>query len=119
MNFEVPGSVLEKLERRGAYLVARLTASGITADLLFFYGEAHGTLESLPVELSAGRIEGTEGSFDQVIPIPFPFPGTVQLHLQGAGGENVVILGQSLTIETGGGEPLVALGRGVRKPFLP
>lgn len=112
MTLGIPGSVLERLESRGAYLVARLTASGVTADLLFFRGEAHGTLESLPVELSAGRIEGTEGSFDQVIPIPFPFPGTVQLHLQGSGGENVVIVGQSLTIQTGGGEPLVSLGQG-------
>lgn len=113
MTLEIPGSVLERLENRGAYLVARLTASGIHADLLFFRGEAHGTLESLPVELSAGRIEGTEGSFDQVIPVPFPLPGTVQLHLRGAGGENVVIAGQSLTIQTGG-EPLVSLGRGGR-----
>jgi hypothetical protein len=112
MTLEIPGSVLEKLERRGLYLVARLKASGVPADLLFFYGDAHGTLESLPLELSAGRIEGTEGAFDQVIPVPFPLPGTVQLHLQGAGGENVVIVGQSLTIETGGGEPLVTLGRG-------
>ena len=114
MTLEIPGSVLEKLERRGAYLVAHLTVSGIAADLLFFYGEAHGTLESLPVELSAGRIEGTEGFFDQVIPVPFPFPGTVQLHLQGVGGEKVVIVGQSLTVQTGGGEPLVSLGRPAR-----
>lgn len=114
MTLEIPGAVLEKLERRGAYLVARLMASGVRADLLFFYGEAHGTLESLPIELSTGRIEGTEGSFDQVIPVPFPFPGTVQLHLQGVGEENVVIVGQSLTIQTGGGEPLVSLGRPTR-----
>lgn len=112
MTLEIPGSVLEKLERRGHYLVVRVTASGIQTDLLFFRGEAHGTLESLPIELSAGRIEGTEGAFDQVIPVPFPFPGTVQLHLQGTGGENVVIVGQSLTVQTGGGEPLVSLGRG-------
>ena len=114
MTLDIPGAVLEKLERRGAYLVVRLTASGVPADLLFFYGEAHGTLESLPLVLSAGRIEGTESSFDQVIPVPFPFLGTVQLHLQGAGGENVVIVGQSLTIQTGGGESLVALGRPTR-----
>ena len=111
MTLEIPGSVLERLERRGLYLVVRLTASGVPADLLFFYGEAHGTLESLPLELSAGRIEGTAGSFDQEIPVPFPFPGTVQLDLQGASGENVVIVGQSLTVQTGGGEPLVPLGR--------
>lgn len=114
MNIEIPGAVLERLERRGLYLVTRLKASGGSADLLFFYGEAHGTLESLPIELSAGRIEGTEGAFDQVIPVPFPFPGTVQLHLQGTGGENVVIVGQSLTVQMGGGEPLVSLGRGGR-----
>ncbi len=114
MNLEIPGAILERLESRGAYLVARLTASGVTADLLFFRGEAHGTLESLPAELSAGRIEGTEGAFDQVIPVPFPFPGTVQLHLQGTGGENVVIVGQSLTVQTNGGEPLVPLGRPLR-----
>lgn len=111
MNLEIPGSVLERLERRGAYLVVHLKASGVAADLLFFYGEAHGTLESLPLELSAGRVEGTEGSFDQIIPVPFPFPGTVQLHLEGTGGENVVIVGQSLAVQTGGGEPLVSLGR--------
>lgn len=116
MNLEIPGSILERLERRGLYLVARLTVSGVPADLLFFYGDAHGTLESLPVELSAGRIEGTEGSFDQMIPVPFPFPGTIQLHLQGTGGENVVIVGQSLTIQTGGGEPLVSLGRRPSRP---
>lgn len=114
MTLEIPGAVLEKLERRGAYLVARLKASGVSADLLFFYGDAHGTLESLPAELAAGRIEGTEGSFDQEIPVPFPIPGTVQLHLQGAGGENVVIVGQSLTVQVSGGEPLVSLGRGGR-----
>ena len=114
MTLEIPGSVLERLERRGAYLVVRLTASGVQAELLFFRGEAHGTLESLPVELAAGRIEGTESSFDQIIPVPFPFPGTVQLHLEGTGGENVVIVGQSLTVQTGGGEPLVSLGRGGR-----
>ena len=116
MNLEIPGAILERLERRGLYLVARLTASGVPADLVFFYGDAHGTLESLPVELSAGRIEGPEGSFDQVIPVPFPFPGTVQVHLQGTGGENVVIVGQSLTVQTGGGEPLVALGRRPSQP---
>lgn len=111
MNLQIPGAVLERLERRGLYLVVSLKAAGVPADLLFFYGDAHGTLESLPIVLSEGRIEGTEGTFDQVIPVPFPFPGTVQLHLQGAGGENVVIVGQSLTIETGGREPLVTLGR--------
>lgn len=111
MTLEIPGSMLERLERRGGYLVARITASGAPADLLFFHGEAHGTLASLPVELAAGRIEGTEGSFDQSIPVPFPIQGTVELHLQGAGGENIVIVGQSLTIQRSGPEPLVPLGR--------
>lgn len=111
MTLEIPGSVLERLERRGVYLVARLTASGTPADLLFFHGEAHGTLASLPVELAAGRIETMEGSFERAIPVPFPLPGTVELHLQGAGGENVVIVGQSLTIQMSGPEPLVPLGR--------
>jgi len=111
MTLEIPGSVLERLERRGVYLVARIAASGVPADLLFFHGEAHGTLASLPIALAAGRIEGTEGSFEQAIPVPFPLPGTVELHLQGAGGENVVIVGQSLVIQTSEPEPLVALGR--------
>jgi hypothetical protein len=111
MTLEIPGSVLERLERRGVYLVARITASGAPADLLFFHGEAHGTLASLPIELTAGRIEGTEEAFEQSIPVPFPLPGTVELHLQGAGGENVVIVGQSLTIQRSDPEPLVPLGR--------
>ncbi len=114
MNLEIPGATLEKLERRGSYLVAHLTASGVSVDLLFFHGEAHGTLESLPIELSGGRIEGPEGSFEQVIPVPFPFPGTVQAHLHGTGGETVVLVGQSLIVQTGSGEPLVALGRSGR-----
>ena len=111
MTLEIPGSVLERLERRGVYLVARITASGAPADLLFFHGEAYGTLASLPIELTAGRIEGTEGSFEQALPVPFPLPGTVELHLQGAGGENVVIVGQSLVIQRSEPEPLVSLGR--------
>jgi hypothetical protein len=111
MTLEIPGSVLERLERRGVYLVARITASGAPADLLFFHGEAHGTLASLPIELAAGRIEGMEGSFEQAIPIPFPLPGTVELYLQGTGGENVVIVGQSLTIQKSEPERLVPLGR--------
>jgi hypothetical protein len=112
MKLEIPGSVLEHLERRGVYLVVRLrTSGGLRAELLFFHGEAHGTVESLPIELAAGTIEGTEGSFEGSVPVPFPHPGTVQLHLQGAGGENVVIVGQSLVIQMGGPEPLVPLGR--------
>ncbi len=112
MTLEIRGSVLEHLERRGAYLVARLRASGdVRAELLFFHGEAHGTVSSLPIELAAGTIEGTEGSFEGSVPVPFPYPGTVQLHLQGVGGENVVIVGQSLVIQTSGPEPLVPLGR--------
>ena len=111
MRLEIPGSVLEHLERRGVYLVARIRASGTVAELLFFHGEAHGTVASLPIELAAGTIEGTEGSFEGSVPVPFPFPGTVQLTLKGAGGEDVVIVGQSLAIQTGGREPLVPLGR--------
>jgi hypothetical protein len=111
MQLEIPGSVLEHLERRGVYLVARLRASGARAELLFFHGEAHGTVESLPIELAAGTIEGAEGSFEGSVPVPFPFPGTVQLNLQGAGGENLVIVGQSLAIQIAAEEPLVSLGR--------
>jgi hypothetical protein len=111
MQLDFQGSVLEHLERRGVYLVARLRASGTRAELLFFHGEAHGTVESLPIELAAGTIEGTEGSFEGFVPMPFPFPGTVQLNLQGAGGESVVIVGQSLAIQTVGEAPLVSLGR--------
>ena len=112
MKLEIPGSVLEHLERRGVYLVVRLRDSGgVKAELLFFHGEAHGTVESLPIELAAGTIEGTEGSYEGAVPVPFPHTGTVELHLQGAGGENVVIVGQSLVIHMGGPEPLVPLGR--------
>lgn len=114
MNLQIPGATLEKLERRGSYLVAHLTASGVSADLLFFHGDAHGTLESLPIELSGGRIEGLGGSFEELIPVPFPLPGTVQAHFHGRGGETVVLVGHSLTVQTGGGESLVALGRGGR-----
>ena len=114
MTLEIRGSVLEHLERRGVYLVARIRASGTVAELLFFHGEAHGTVASLPIELAAGTIEGTEGSFEGSVPVPFPNTGTVQLHLQGVGGENVVIVGQSLAIQMGGPEPLVPLGR--RRP---
>ncbi|HEY9420255.1 MAG TPA: hypothetical protein VIW92_02485 [Thermoanaerobaculia bacterium] len=111
MKLEITGSVLEHLERRGVYLVVRLRVSGVQAELLFFHGEAHGTVESLPIELAAGTVEGTEGSFEGSVPVPFPYPGTVQLHLQGVGGENVVIVGQSLAIQMGGPERLVPLGR--------
>ena len=111
MTIEIRGSVLEHLERRGAYLVARLRTSDTRAELLFFRGEAHGTVSSLPIELAAGTVEGADGSFAGSVPVPFPNQGTVQLHLQGVDGENVVIVGQSLTIQTGGPEPLVSLGR--------
>lgn len=111
---KIPGSVLQVLERRGVYLVVRIMASGQTAELLFFHGTAHGNAESLPLELASGKVAVAGEVIEDQIPVPFPHAGTVEIHLGGAGGENLIIVGQSLTARFAGPGPLVSLG-GLRK----
>ena len=113
---EIPieGSSLEHLERRGTWLVVTLAAAGTGGvQLLFFNGEAHGTVESLPLALATGTLETPEGPLGASIPVPFPSAGVVELHLEGGQGERLTIVGQSLTVRVADPEktPLVALGR--------
>ena len=113
---EIRGSVLERLEGRGAYLVATLRAAGGPGvQLLFFQGEAHGNVEALPVEIAAGTLEGAGGPGGE-IPVPFPHPGTVELHLEGTRGERLVIVGHSLTVRPSAEGTVVTLGRRTRAP---
>jgi hypothetical protein len=106
------GSSLRHLERRGTWLVATLTAEEAgTVQLLFFNGEAHGTVESLPLAIAAGTLDSAEGSLGSRIPMPFPHPGAVELHLEGSRGERLTIVGQSLTVRAGDPGPVVTLGR--------
>lgn len=109
----LPGSSLEHLERRGTWLVVTLTAEGTgRVQLLFFNGEAHGNVASLPLRVAAGTLETSEGPLGPRIPIPFPDPGAVELHLEGGQGERLTIVGQSLTVRPAEPEsPLVSLGR--------
>lgn len=107
------GASLEHLERRGTWLVVTLTAEEAgRVQLLFFNGEAHGTVEALPLRLAAGTLESPEGLLGSRIPMPFPHPGTVELHLEGSQGERLTIVGQQLTVRAGDpGGPVVTLGR--------
>lgn len=110
---EIPieGSSLVHLERRGTWLVVTLATAGAgRVQLHFFNGEAHGTVESLPLALATGTLETPEGSLGASIPIPFPFAGAAELHLEGGQGERLTIVGQSLTVQVAAA-PLVALGR--------
>lgn len=119
----LPGSSLEHLERRGTWLVATLRAEGagrgqLLFQLLFFHGEAHGNVASLPLRVATGALETPEGSLGPRIPMPFPGPGTVELHLEGGQGERLTIVGQSLTVHPAEPEPpLVPLGRS--RPSVP
>ena len=75
---EIPlqGSSLEHLERRGTWLVVTLAAEGTgRVQLLFFNGEAHGTVTSLPLALATGTLETPEGPLGSRIPMPFPHAG--------------------------------------------
>lgn len=111
---EIQGSVLERLEGRGVYLVATLRAAGgAAAQLLFFQGEAHGNVETLPVAIAAGTLEGAGGP-GGAIPVPFPHEGSVELHLEGTGGERLVIVGHSLTVRPADEGTVVTLGGGSR-----
>lgn len=106
------GASLERLERRGTWLVATLTAAGTgRVQLLFFNGEAHGTVESLPLALATGTLDSPEGPLGSRIPMPFPHPGAVELHLEGSGGERLTIAGQSLTVRAAEPDTVVTLGR--------
>lgn len=106
------GASLEHLERRGTWLVVALAAAGIgRIQLLFFNGEAHGTVESLPLALATGTLDSPEGPLGSHIPMPFPHPGAVELHLEGSGGERLTIVGQSLTVRAVEPAPVVTLGR--------
>lgn len=112
----IPGSSLVHLERRGTWLAATLATAegrqGGQLQLLFFNGEAHGTVTSFPLPLAAGTLDSPEGSLEGFIPMPFPWPGAVELHLQGAGGERLTIVGQSLTVRPVDPPPsVVTLGR--------
>lgn len=76
-----------------------LAAPGTGAvQLLFFHGEAHGNVASLPLEIATGTIEAAGGHLGAVLPVPFPHLGVIELHLQGSRGELLTIVGQSLTI---------------------
>lgn len=106
------GSSLEHLERRGTWLVVTLAAAGIgRVQLLFFNGEAHGTVESLPLALATGTLETPDGPLGSRIPMPFPSAGAVELHLEGGQGERLTIVGQSLTVRSGDPGSVVPLGR--------
>lgn len=111
---EIPieGSSLVHLERRGAWLLVTLAAAAAgRVQLLFFNGEAHGTVESLPLACATGTLETPEGPLGSRIPVPFPFAGAVELHLEGGQGERLTIVGQSLTVRASDPAPVVALGR--------
>ena len=107
------GSSLEHLERRGTWLVATLSAAEAgRVQLLFFNGEAHGNVASLPLALATGTLDSPEGSLGSMIPMPFPQEGAVELHLRGAQGELLTIVGQSLTVRPAEPSPaVVTLGR--------
>ena len=107
------GSSLEHLERRGTWLVVTLTAEETgRVQLLFFNGEAHGTVTSLPLTLAGGTIETSDGPHSSRIPMPFPSTGVVELHLEGAQGERLTIVGQSLTVRSSDpGNTVISLGR--------
>ncbi|HBL28590.1 MAG TPA: hypothetical protein DD490_17280 [Acidobacteria bacterium] len=113
------GAVLERLERRGAWLVAVLCgAAAGRVQLLFFHGEAHGTVAALPLVLASGRLESADGLLGASIPCPWERPGGIELHAEGAEGEQLCIVGQALTVRAAetAAVPLVTLGRsaGVR-----
>lgn len=111
---EIPlqGSSLEHLERRGTWLVVTLAAEEAgRVQLLFFNGEAHGTVTSLPLAIATGTLETPDGPLGSRIPIPFPFAGAVELHLEGGQGERLTIAGQSLTVRENNESTVVSLGR--------
>ena len=110
------GSSVEHLERRGTWLVVTLaTAETGRVHLLLFNGEAHGTVESFPLALASGTLESSEGPLGSLIPMPFPHPGAVELHLQGTQGELLTIVGQSLTVRAAEPEPAVVTLRPARQ----
>ena len=112
---EIPlqGASLEHLERRGTWLVVTLAAEGAgRVQLLFFNGEAHGTVTSLPLTVATGTLDTPEGPLGSRIPMPFPHAGAVELHLESGQGERLTIVGQSLTVHAAdSGNALVSLGR--------
>lgn len=114
----LPGSSVEHIERRGTWLAVTLaTAEAGRVQLLFFNGEAHGTVEALPLAIAAGTLESPEGSLGSAVPVPFPDPGAVELHLQGSRGELLTVVGQSLTVLPLESEPsVVRLGRSRQPP---
>lgn len=117
IEISLPGGSLEHLERRGTWLIVTLAAEGAgRVQLLFFNGEASGTVESLPLTLATGTLDTPEGPLGSRIPMPFPHAGAVELHLEGVHGERLTIVGQSLTVRAS--DPantpentLVSLGR--------
>lgn len=112
-EIRLEGAVLEGLERRGTWLVVTLATPGTGGvQLLFFHGEAHGNVASLPLELATSTVESTGGHLGAVLPVPFPHLGVVELHLQGSQGELLTIVGQSLTVRSAGpASSVVPLGR--------
>jgi hypothetical protein len=110
-EISLPGGSLEHLERRGTWLVATLAVEGARVQLLFFNGEAQGTVESLPLALATGTLETPDGPLGSRIPVPFPHAGAVELHLEGGRGERLTIVGQSLTVRENTENTVVPLGR--------
>ena len=116
-EISLPGGSLEHIERRGTWLVVTLAVEGTgRVQLLFFHGEAHGTVTSLPLALAAGSLETPDGPLGSSIPMPFPHTGAAELHLEGGQGERLTIVGQSLTVraaepDTPPDSPLIPLGR--------
>jgi hypothetical protein len=112
-EISLQGASLEHLERRGTWLVVTLAVEGVgRVQLLFFNGEAHGTVTSLPLTLATGTLETPDGPLGSSIPLPFPHAGAAELHLEGRQGERLTIVGQSLTVRAAESDtPLIPLGR--------
>ena len=116
---EIHDSVLDRLERRGSTLLATLSPAYIhrspgrpgvdpgtgwsgAAVFRFLGGEADGTAQSLPCELSSGELHYAGGVYENVIPVPLSLTGAVELHLRDFQGGQVVLLGQGLEVSLAG-----------------
>jgi len=111
----LPGSTVEHIERRGTWLAVTLaTAEAGRVQLLFFNGEAHGTVESLPLAIATATLDSPAGPLGSTLPVPFEGSGAVELHLQGPRGELLTVVGQSLAVRPVEAEPAVVVSLGGR-----